>query len=185
MRRRFLWQVFYEANGRNPRFGAMLVLVAMACTPALAERLSPDPVPPLVCDGRRFEAPNVDGRTAYLQAWDEKTGHKLWEIPVFENRIEPGLEEDVQWVFIKSIAVRDDRLMISSERGATYFVDPQTGRVLALVLPLNSRNPTMGLAVRVGAVVIVLAITTAVWKLRRRFRLQQTPDSTHTDRNSV
>jgi hypothetical protein len=45
---------------------------------------------------------------------------------VFSNRIDPKLEEDVQWVFIKSLRIEDDKLMVTSERGATYQIDLKT-----------------------------------------------------------
>jgi hypothetical protein len=44
-------------------------------------------------------------------------------LTVFTNRIDPKLEQDVQWVFIKSLAIRDGKLMVTSERGATHRID--------------------------------------------------------------
>jgi hypothetical protein len=37
-----------------------------------------------------------------------------------------GLEEDVQWVFINTLSVRDHTLIVTSERGTTYQIDLQT-----------------------------------------------------------
>ena len=45
---------------------------------------------------------------------------------IFTNGIDPNLEEDVQWVFIKALSIQDGRLMVTSESGKTYQVDVNT-----------------------------------------------------------
>ena len=51
---------------------------------------------------------------------------KLWDLTVFTNRIDPKLEEDVQWVFINTLSMHDHTLIVTSERGTTYQIDLQT-----------------------------------------------------------
>jgi hypothetical protein len=103
----------------------ILVLSVIALLPCLmpAKRVAPPRVEPVIHDGIRYVAPNDDGRRAYIEAWDGQTNKKLWELTVFTNRIEPGLEEDVQWVFIKAMSVEDAVLLVTSERGNTYQID--------------------------------------------------------------
>jgi hypothetical protein len=93
---------------------------------ASAKRTAPVKVEPVIHEAVRYVVPNDDGRRAYIQAWDIKTNKKLWELTVFTNRIEPKLEADVQWVFINKLTIRDEMLMVTSERGATYQVDLRT-----------------------------------------------------------
>src|SRR4030095_1527976 len=62
----------------------------------------------------------------YIEAWNVGTNKKLWELTIFTNPIDPNLEEDVQWVFIKALDVQDGRLIVTSERGKTYHVDVNT-----------------------------------------------------------
>jgi hypothetical protein len=102
-----------------------LVFSAMALIPCLApaKRAAPPRVEPVIHDGIRYVAPNDDGRRGYVQAWDVETNKKLWELTVFTNRIEPRLEEDIQWVFIKSLSVGDGTLTVTSERGGIYQID--------------------------------------------------------------
>jgi hypothetical protein len=50
-------------------------------------------------------------------------------LTVFTNRIDPKLEEDVQWVFIIRLSIRDHTLVVTSERGTTYQIDLQTKAV--------------------------------------------------------
>src|SRR2546430_15059375 len=109
---------------------ALLVCV-MAFLPCLAaaKRTAPSQVEPVVYDGIRYIAPNDDGRRAHVEAWDVRTNKKLWDLTIFVNRIDPSLEEDVQWVFIKALNIRDGALIVTPERGKTYAVDLKTRAV--------------------------------------------------------
>jgi hypothetical protein len=102
-----------------------IALVFPLCL-ALSKRAPPATVAPVIHEGVRYVAPNDDGRRALIEAWDVQTNKKLWELTVFTNRIDPTLEEDVQWVFIKSLSLRDGMLMVTSERGNTYQIDLKT-----------------------------------------------------------
>src|SRR5256884_6316975 len=109
---------------------ALLVCV-MAFLPCLAaaKRTAPAQVEPVVYDGIRYVAPNDDGRRAYIEAWDVQTNKKLWDLTIFTNRIDQTLEEDVQWVFIKALNIRDGALIVTSERDKIYGVDLKTKTV--------------------------------------------------------
>ena len=106
----------------------VLIVCAAVLVPCLvfAKRGAPAKVEPVIDQGIRYIAPKDDGRRAYIEAWDVRTNKKLWELTVFTNRIDPKLEEDVQWVFIKALEIRDGTLMVTSERGKTYQVDLTT-----------------------------------------------------------
>src|SRR5256884_3274335 len=112
----------------RPMMRLTVVLSAMAFLPyfALAKRSAPPRVEPVIHDSIRYVAPNDDGRRAYIEAWDVQSNKKLWELTVFTNHIEPRLEEDVQWVFINKLNVRDGTLLVISERGNTYQIDLKT-----------------------------------------------------------
>jgi hypothetical protein len=96
---------------------------------ALAKRVAPAKVEPVIHQGVRYIAPNDDGRRAYIQAWDVQTNKKLWDLTIFTNRIDPTLEEDVQWIFIKALNIRDGALIVTSERDKIYQVDLKTKTV--------------------------------------------------------
>ena len=111
-----------------------LIFVAMAVvlllpSLALAKRVAPANVEPVVYQGVRYIAPNDDGRRAYIEARDVQTNKKLWDLTIFTNRIDPTLEEDVQWVFIKALNIRDGALVVTSERDKIYRVDLKTKTV--------------------------------------------------------
>ena len=96
---------------------------------SIAKRVAAAKVEPVVHQGIRYIAPNDDGRRAYIEAWDIRTKKKLWDLTVFTNRIDPTLEEDVQWIFIKALNIRDGALVVTSERGRIYRVDLKTKTV--------------------------------------------------------
>ena len=112
------------------RFIIIFVVVALLLLSlALAKRVARAEVEPVVHQGVRYVAPNDDGRRAYIEAWDVQTNKKLWDLTIFVNRIDPKLEEDVQWVFIKALRVQDGTLIVTPERGKTYQVDLKTRAV--------------------------------------------------------
>ena len=105
-----------------------LLVCVMAFLPCLAaaKRIPPAKVAPVAYESIRYVAPNDDGRRAYIEAQDIQTNRKLWDLTVFTNRIDPKLEEDIQWVFISELSFRDGTLIVKSERGTTYQVDLRT-----------------------------------------------------------
>src|SRR6266513_5850648 len=112
------------------RFALIFVAVALLLPSLLlAKRSAPAKIEPVVYQGVRYIAPNDDGRHAYIEAWDVRTNKKLWYVTIFVNRIDPKLEEDVQWVFIKALRVQNGALIIMPERGKTYQVDLKTRAV--------------------------------------------------------
>jgi hypothetical protein len=108
---------------------------------APAKRAAPSKVEPVVHEGIRYVAPNDDGRRAYIEAWNVRTNKKLWDLTVFTNRIDPKLEEDVQWVFIEAMRVEKGVLVITSERGNTYQIDLKTKAITQSGAP-SSPSPT-------------------------------------------
>src|SRR6266536_3018348 len=115
-----------KCSGSMMRLTLLLSAIAFLPCFALAKRSAPPRVEPAIHDSIRYVAPNDEGRRAYVEAWDVETNKKLWELTVFTNRIEPRLEEDVQWVFINRLNVRDGTLLLTSERGNTYQIDLKT-----------------------------------------------------------
>jgi hypothetical protein len=50
-------------------------------------------------------------------------------VAVFTTLIDSEREEDVQWVFIKGLRLRDGHLIVPSEGGKVYNVDLKTKAV--------------------------------------------------------
>ena len=122
------------------RLAVVLLSTLLLPQKAPAKRLPPAKVDPVIYEGIRYVAPNDDGRRGYIEAWNVGTNKKLWELTIFTNPIDPNLEEDVQWVFIKALDVQDGGLIVTSERGKTYHVEINTKAITQLD-SLSSPSP--------------------------------------------
>jgi hypothetical protein len=126
------------------RLAVVLLSTLLLPQCASAKRIEPAKVEPLIYEGIRYVAPNDDGRRGYVEAWNVATNKKLWELTIFTNRINPNLEQDVQWIFVKSLAIHDDGLLVTSENGKTYHVDLNTKQIT----PSDSASSTSPPSIR-------------------------------------
>ncbi|HWB60180.1 MAG TPA: hypothetical protein VG733_11855 [Chthoniobacteraceae bacterium] len=121
---------------------AYLYFVAAAITVlatggiAHAKRGEPAKVEPVVYEGVRYSAPNDDNLRGYLVAVDVATGKKLYEIDVYKTMVMDGLEADVQWVFIKNLEIKGDKLIVTDEKDRQYSVDLKTRTVRKIMRPI-------------------------------------------------
>lgn len=86
-------------------------------------------VEPVIYNNIKYTVPNDDGIREYIQAWDIKAKRKIWELTIFTNPIQPGLERDVQWVFIEKIKLEKDNLLITDERSRQFRLDLKTRQI--------------------------------------------------------
>jgi hypothetical protein len=108
---------------------ACLILTALITSEVWAKRVGPKPVTPVVHNGVKYLAPNENGREGKIEARNEKTGKKLWDIAVYTIKIDPNLEEDVQCVFITELAVRGNSLLVTNEKNEHFTLDLKTKKV--------------------------------------------------------
>jgi len=104
------------------------MLLAIVTAIAVAKRLPPKPVTPVVADGVRYSAEG-DGREQYVVAAEISTARELWRVRVFHTETNSSVEEDVQWVFITNLRVIGKSLLVRDEKGRCYSVDLSTHRV--------------------------------------------------------
>lgn len=111
----------------------LTALMVVLLTPdALAKRAAPAEVPKQVAGGVVFTAPHFttgkDGESVHggvVEAREEKSGKLLWSIRVYETRHDPGLEGDVQDVFIKTLSHDPVHglLVMSDEKDRVFVLD--------------------------------------------------------------
>lgn len=67
----------------------------------------------------------------YISAVDEKTGVELWLVQVYQIKYDPGLEGDVQDVFIRKISVGKDEntLLIENDKRETFSLNLKSRKV--------------------------------------------------------
>jgi hypothetical protein len=102
---------------------AVLIWVAILPVIPSAKRLPRPKVEPVIYQGVRYVAPNDDGRVAYVDAYDVTTGKKKWKVVIFRNPINPTLEEDIQWVFIRELKILEGNLLVTDEVNYRYLLD--------------------------------------------------------------
>lgn len=68
-------------------------------------------------------AEGLDQNGGYLAAHDKKTGEKLWALKIYDTKIDPALERDVQDVFITELRKQGQFLEVTDEKGRHYRVD--------------------------------------------------------------
>ncbi|MEN9865504.1 MAG: hypothetical protein RL748_1094 [Pseudomonadota bacterium] len=76
-------------------------------------------------------AEGLDQNGGYIAAHNKKSGEKLWTLKVYETKIDPELERDVQDVFITSMKKQGKHLLIIDEKGNHYLVDVKARTVKA------------------------------------------------------
>ena len=106
----------------------LIVAVALCSIAAIAKRLPPKPVSPVVANGIRYSV-DGDGRDEYVAAQDLATGKDLWKVLVFHNRTDPFKEQDVQLVYINELKLMNSTLFVKDERSRCYAVDLATHEV--------------------------------------------------------
>jgi hypothetical protein len=80
-------------------------------------------VKPVVYKGIKFIVPNTPEKMGYVEAWDTATNKKVWEKKVYDVVIKPGIEVENQWVFIKELSIKNEKLIIIDEENRKYEVD--------------------------------------------------------------
>ena len=110
------------------RFVVPSVALLFFAAPALAVRIPPKPVTPVVLNGIRYSAEG-NGIDQYVLAVDASTCDPLWRTRIFHNNIWKWLEGDVQWVFITNLQPAGNSLRVTDEKFRRYSVDLATTRV--------------------------------------------------------
>jgi len=100
-----------------------------------AKRRAPPKVPAVTLGDTRYEQavlPRSEAggvqRTGYVAAYKGTSDERLWRIRVYELKIDPALEGDVQDVYFATMDASPDgrELLIANELGEHYAVDVRT-----------------------------------------------------------
>jgi hypothetical protein len=94
-----------------------------------AKRRPPSAVAPVVVHGIRYSVPHFRSNNAemkhnggYVEATRTADGARLWLREIYRYAVAPEIEQDVQDVFIASLAVDGATLLVRDEQGASYVV---------------------------------------------------------------
>ena len=89
---------------------------------SLAKKVTPPKIEPLIYKNIKFVVPNTVQEMGYVQGWDVEKGKKVWEKKVYSVFISPFVKDDLQWVFIISLSVKDGKLVVVNEKGSEYKI---------------------------------------------------------------
>jgi hypothetical protein len=109
------------------RFAAVLILCCAMVAPAMAKRIAPKEVKPVVVKEVEYTAPT--DAMGFVVATDMKTKKELWRARVYEVTYIEDLETDVQDVFITRLVVEGNTLVVTNEKGVQYVLDLATQKV--------------------------------------------------------
>ena len=114
---------------RLPAFVATAVcsLLVLTAAPLSAKRSPPKSVKPVAVGGITFSAPGWP--IGVVIATDASSGRELWRQRIYTIRYDRKLEQDVQDVFITSLKLRGNVLLITNERGERFVLDLSTRKV--------------------------------------------------------
>ena len=107
-------------------YTALVLLCALP--PASGKRAAPAPVPAVTIASVEYAAP--PSAMGFVVATDKKTGRELWRQRIYKILRDPGLESEVQDVFINGLELVNGRLLIRNERGKVFLLDPVTRSVI-------------------------------------------------------
>lgn len=100
----------------------LALLTVFYAGPLWAKRAAPPDVSPVRQANLEFRAPNTLDQMGMVEVWDVARGTKLKELRIYHISRNPLLEEDAQWIFIKSLTLDWPTLIVTTERGKVYRV---------------------------------------------------------------
>jgi hypothetical protein len=105
---------------------SLISSLLLATLLAEAKRGAPAEVLPLTVGNIEYSAPHrndTQKQMGFIEARDLKSGKIIWSRQIYTVKYDPDLEGDVQDVFIKSITVESNNLIITNERNSKYQLD--------------------------------------------------------------
>lgn len=99
----------------------MLVLSLHPASLASAKRSAPGRVEPVRSGDIEYRA--TQNQMGCVEAWDTKRNELIWRRQIYVVKYTVGLERDVQDVFIRTIELKENTLLIKNERDSEYRLD--------------------------------------------------------------
>ncbi len=91
-----------------------------------AKRKAPEKVNPVIYNNIKIIAPLSTDSIGTIIAYDDKTNEKLWIRQIYTIKYIPDLEQDVQWVFINKLEIKDNCLLIYNEKNYVYKLNMES-----------------------------------------------------------
>lgn len=110
----------------------VFLFITILQAPLFAKRAFIEYPDKLISGNTEYRASYDFGRTnhdAYIEARGIVSNAVVWKIKIYSIRLDPALEQDVQWVMITGIKEKNGRLIISNEKKQFFSLDLKSGEV--------------------------------------------------------
>jgi hypothetical protein len=112
------------------RYIILFIIAALCVSISPAMRSAPKIVPPIRTEKIEYRAPH--GQMGCVEAWSTKRHLMIWRRQIYVVKYDVYLETDVQDVYITSMELKDNNLIIKNERDSKYQLDLETLEVKVL-----------------------------------------------------
>ncbi|MBI2600318.1 hypothetical protein HYW43_05375 [Candidatus Daviesbacteria bacterium] len=145
----------------------VIVFALFVCTTSVfAKRSAPAPVNDIVFDGIKYSATNVE--IGYVEARNAQNNQLIWKKQVYKVTYKNNLEKDVQNVYITSLYIEDNNLLVTNEKGEIYKLDPKTGvNVIKKGNIIENEQPKQIIFIGVGLAVLLIFATGIIFLKRK------------------
>ena len=111
-----------------------VIFLILCISESEAKRAVPSKVLPVKVGSIEYSAPHgkLQNQMGCIEARKVGSGKLLWRRQVYVVKYDPDLEGDVQDIFIKSIAVQGNNLIITNERKSEYQLNLKTLHIKVL-----------------------------------------------------
>lgn len=100
---------------------SLFIIMGCSLNTVEAKRGPPKEVEPVIYNGIKYTAPHE--KMGYVEAFNNTTGEKLREIKVYDVKIDPNMETDVQLIFIANLSIVNGKLIVINEAGVKDEID--------------------------------------------------------------
>jgi hypothetical protein len=102
----------------------LFIIAALCVSVSLAKRRAPKIVPPIKTEKIEYRAPHK--QMGCVEAWSIKRHQMIWYRQIYVVKYNVSIETDVQDVFITSMELKDNSLIIKNELDSEYQLDLET-----------------------------------------------------------
>jgi hypothetical protein len=102
-------------------FRLLVVVLLSYALSALAMRAAPKVVPPVIVNSVEFSAPPQ--AMGFVMASDVNSHKELWRQRIYSIEYDSSEEKDVQEVYITSLLIKGDQLVVTNEKGDRFVLD--------------------------------------------------------------
>ncbi|MCH1441730.1 MAG: hypothetical protein L7W43_18850 [Rubripirellula sp.] len=99
----------------------LMLLSVLSVSNAHAKRGAAAKVPAVMDGALEYRAPTSE--MGCVEAWNTKSQKMVWRRQIYIVKYDVGLEKDVQDIFINSLKLRGNVLIVTNERKSMYQLD--------------------------------------------------------------